>query len=147
MQLLQRQIAWHLHFSLTVIEDLEQAAHDRDEGAACFLMQAFVASCLTMSHHLWPGGRRVTDQLVIGVAEELRASLGVEDGSLLASQRIAPLGTAIRFDRQDCRSNLELHGLTVQVGDETIPLRPVFGELRSLWERTVEQVDRVPSVA
>ncbi|MDQ3556337.1 MAG: hypothetical protein M3409_06130, partial [Gemmatimonadota bacterium] len=104
-------------------------------------------SCLTMSHHLWPGGRRITDHLVVGVAQQLRESLGVDEGSLLASDQIAPLGVAIRFDRQDCRQSLDLHAMTVRIGDDAIPLRPLFTELRSLWERAAEQVDRVPSVA
>lgn len=146
LKLLQRQVAWHARFCLTIVEDLEEASHDGDAAAACYLVQAFAASCLTLSHHLWPGGRRITDRMVIDTAEELRTSLKVSEDSLLASERIAPLGITIHFTQDDCLHFVDLRNLTVNVDGEDFRLRPVIQTVRSLWEHAAIQAEKVPRI-
>lgn len=147
LQLLQRQIAWHAQYSLTLVEDLEDAARDGDHAAVCTLAQAFVASCLVMTHHLWPGGRRLTDRLVTGRAEELRRSLGVTDDSPLHPERTAPLGNLIQFNRPDCEESIDLENLTVQIQAEPQPLRPIFAAIRELRGAASEKASTIPRVA
>jgi hypothetical protein len=144
LKLLQRQVAWHARFCLTIVEDLEEAAHDGDSAAACYLVQAFAASCLTLSHHLWPGGRRITDRMVVDTAEELRASLKVGEDSLLASERIAPLGITIHYTQKDCRHFVDLQSMVVNVDGENFRLRPVVQTVRALWEEAAMQAEKVP---
>lgn len=146
LKLLQRQVAWQARFCLTVVDDLQDAARDGDAGAACYLMQALVASALTLSHSLWPGGRRITDHLVVELAAELRASLGVDESSPLASQRLAPLGTAIYFTHVDCAHFFDLRRLTVNVDGEIYPLRPVIEAVRYVWEQGAALADQIPRV-
>ena len=146
LELLQRQVAWHTRFALTIVEDLEEAAHEGDTAAACHLLQAFAAACLTLTHHLWPGGRRITDQIAIASAFDLRQSLGAGDNSPLTPDRIAPLGITIHFTQQDCVHFFDLNRLVVEADAELYPLRPVIEEVRALAERAAAKAGKVPVV-
>jgi hypothetical protein len=146
LRLLQRQIAWHARFALTVVEDLEDAARSGDISAGCYLLQALAAACLTISHYLWPAGRLLTDQLAVTSAFDLRESLEVREDSALAGQNLAPLGITVHYTQQDCSHFFDLQHLTVEVDGEPYPLRPVIDELRSLWERAAAKADKLPAV-
>lgn len=147
LQLLQRQIAWHAQYSLTLVEDLEDAAREGDHAAACTLAQAFAASCLVMTHHLWPGGRRLTDRLVTGRAEELRQSLGVADDSPLHPDRTAQLGNLIQFNRPDCQESIDLEAMSVRIDAEPHLLRPIFAAIRNVRGAAAEKAATIPRVA
>lgn len=146
LELLQRQVAWQARFALTIVEDLEAAAQAEDAGAACYLLQALAAACLTLTHQLWPGGRRLTDQLAIAAAGELRASLEVTEASLLAPERVAPFGITLHFTQRDCLLFFDLRRLLVEVDGEPYALRPLIGEVRALWERAAALAEKVPRV-
>jgi hypothetical protein len=135
LRVLNRQVEWHARFALSIVEDLEDAARDGDTGAACFLVGAFLASALTLSYDLWPPGRRLTDQLAAGHADELRHRLGVEDGSVLASERLEPYAAAIRFTQQDCLHYLDLRRLTITLEGQRYPLEPLIRAIHEVWER------------
>lgn len=146
LRLLQRQIAWHARFALTVVDDLEDAARAEDASAACYLLQAFAAACLTISHYLWPGGRRATDQRAVASAFDLRESLGVSERSALVGENLAPLGITVHFTQQDCSHFFDLQQLTVKADGEPFPLHPVIDEVRLLWERAAAKADKLPTV-
>lgn len=147
LTLLQRQIAWHAAYAVTVVEDLEEAARGEDAAAGCTLARAFVAACLVTTHQLWPGGRRATDRLVMGRAEELRASLGVGADSPLHPERTAPLAMLIQFNRPDCEASVDLEQMTVRIAREPHPLRPLFDAMRALRTAASERAAVVPRVA
>jgi hypothetical protein len=146
LQILQRQIAWQSRFALTIAEDLEEARSARDVGAACYLVQALAAACLTLAHQLWPGGRRITDQIAAGFAFDLRESLEVGDSSLLSPERLAPLGITIHFTQVDCDHFLDLAGLAVEVEGDRYRIEPLVREVESLWERASRKAHKVPKV-
>jgi hypothetical protein len=135
LRVLNRQVAWHARFALSIVEDLEEAAQDRDAAAACFLAGAFVASALTLSYDLWPRGRRLTDQVASHSADELRQRLGIPEASLLAPERLLPYGAAIRFTQRDCLHNLDLRRLTITLDGQTLPLEPLFVAVHDLLQR------------
>jgi hypothetical protein len=146
LEILQRQIAWQSRFALTIVEDLEEAAAAHDQGAACYLLQAFAAACLTLAHQLWPGGRRLTDQIIISSAFDLRESLSVEEPSLLSPENLAPLGITLHFTQADCTHFFDLGQLVVDVDGERFRISPLIDEVRALWDRAALKAGKVPVV-
>jgi hypothetical protein len=144
LQILQRQVAWQSRFALTIVEDLQEAREARDIGAACYLLQAFAAACLTLAHQLWPGGRRLTDQIAIGSAFDLRESLGVAEPSPLSPDRLAPLGIALHFTPTDCELHFDVADLSVLLDGERYELATLIREVETLWEHSSRKAGKVP---
>jgi hypothetical protein len=147
LEILQRQIAWQSRFALTIVEDMEEAAAAHDQAAACYLLQALAAACLTLAHQLWPGGRRLTDQIIISSAFDLRESLGVSDTSLLSPEKLAPLGITLHFTQADCTHFFDLARKAVEVDGEHYPLTPLVEEVRALCEQASLRAEKVPVVS
>jgi hypothetical protein len=147
LELLQRQIAWQTRFALTIVEDLEEASTAHDQGAACYLLQAFAAACLTLAHQLWPGGRRLTDQILISSAFDLRESLGLSEGSLLSPDKLAPLGIAIHFRQEDCTRFFDLNRMMLDLDGEVYHIPPLIEEVRALCESASLKAEKVPVVS
>jgi hypothetical protein len=132
---LRRQIAWSMHACMGAIEDLEAAAEWAESGIAGELVQGLVANLYTLSHSLWPGGKRQSDQVVAPFAEAIRRNLAVEDDSPLHWARLGSLGSVLRMPASAAAASFEPSSLSMVVEGETIGLGPAFQELRELWKR------------
>jgi hypothetical protein len=143
---LKRQVAWLAHDCLSIGEDLEAASDWGDEAAAAELARAFVANLFTLSHMLWPGGRRSGDQFIMEHSGALRESFGLGDDSPLHWRRLEQLGTTIRFSPAEAEAAFDTRELTLEAGEEAYDLKPLIDALRSLWTRIASEAKRLPEV-
>ena len=143
LHLLRRRILSQSGFAGAVAQELEEAAQQKRTGDACFLAQAFVASCMELTHSLWPGGRRLIDVLAVGIAPALRESLRVEHDSPLALHPMILLATAVQHTQQDCREKMDLEGLALSIDGERHELRPLVREVQWLYRMSLAAEDGV----
>jgi hypothetical protein len=138
---LQRQIAWTTHSCLSIIEDLE-AATDWDQGEDVGdLLGSLVVNIFSLSHSLWPGGKRNLDQLVAPLAEAVRPIYELGPDSPLHSSNLEWLGPARRLDPAECAHNFDPETLSLSIGGEEHSLKPLIEEIRGLWAKIAAQVD------
>jgi hypothetical protein len=138
---LTRHIAWGTHATLSIIEDLEVASEWGQDESVGELLQGFVSNAFSLSHLLWPGGKRQSDQILAPQAATVRKSFGLNDTSPLHWSRLAGLSRALSLSAAECAERFDRSRLSIRIDREDHGLEPPIEAIRSLWATIASQVD------
>jgi hypothetical protein len=140
---LKRQVAWNTHACLSIIEDLEAVADWDENGRSGELVRALLVNVFTLSHSLWPGGKRQSDELVAPLAAAIRPLFDLESDSPLNSGRLEGLGRALNLDAAAIEEAFDSGSFILQVNGEQHRLAPLIDEVRRLWATIADTTERV----